>query len=575
MSLTINPEFYLVRHQKGVVPMMNLQISVSYDGTWYLHNDPSMIFVMDGENVPEIQSSGTESVYIRLTNQINSWDEGLYELKLKAFNFDSTEEKVLTIYLILTESDEDVIIPKKLIFESIRNVVNSEPQKIFIATADSNVVVQLPEFLQLVDHTLIGGGHIVIVKPVMHSLTPLSYYSDDILIDLPSEIHQKKVRVNYKINAGYDESYSKSVHFTRDNDELLFYQTTTEKSFLKLIAIVKSFKTTGELHQEIELDLDLPFVNYRAKLNLGLELEGYFEKAPNSQVFTNYLKGVYPPMQVDMVAIEIKNDDYSILNQSLIEKQIFLCGRIPVSALGNKAFWLNFRPSVMRFVSNQSIISLSIFKPSNTPIKNIIVYKNGEFLRNITPVSQTFGLMNAYYATANLALSNLNLEAGDELSFQYENIYPHRKFLIRPNPKNSFLVVYETIWKTMEIIEFTGAIKFDVEYEHDIFEYSKNYVLHSEKVRSTNPQKVIINTGWIQKNEVYLINELISSNQAILHSSPKLVTPDIAYSDEQEGMISLVPIQSKMTNYDSDEERYQFDVEFLINKKYEDPIYSR
>lgn len=573
MSLTINPQHYFYRHQKGTVPSMNLLITVSFDGTWYLHNDPSLIFALNGENTPEIQGGSSQSVNIRLTNQINLWDQGMYELKLKAFNFNSTEEKTLIIYLILTDTEDDFIRPQKLHFEGIRNVVNAQEQKVFIATPDSGIQIHLPEFLQLVNHEMIGGGHIVTVKPVMQGATLLSNYTGSIDIDLPSEPQQKKVDVTYIIHAGFDESYTQPIHFTRSNKEIVFYQTTPEKSFLKFVALVKTYKTTGELHQEIRLDLDLPFIKYRAVLNLGLELESYFESIKNYQPLNSTLKGVYPPMQVSITAIEIKYSDYSILNQSLIPQQNYLIGRTPLAVEKNHAFWLNFRPSALRMVSNAALLSLALFKPAGEAIKNMMVRKNGDFIKNITPHSQTFGIMNGYFVSAQVDVASMGLKPGDELSFQYEGMHQVRKFLIRPTPKYSFMVAYETIWKTFELFEFTGSIKYGVDYVHDIFERLDNYINVSEKVSSENPQTMTINTGWIQKSEVYLINELILAKKSFLLPKSKFTL--VVYTDEVETPISLVPIQSKLVNFDSEENMYQFDVEFLINKTYEDPIYPR
>lgn len=572
MALTFTPQIKFVHHQIGSVSNLMFIANVNYDGTWFLHNDPSMIFIFNDENVPEIHGAGNMNVQIKMTNAVNDFDEGMYELHLKAFNFDGTEEAIMTVYLLCTVADDDVVLPKKLHFEAVRNVKNADEQQFFIATAQSGITINLPSWLTLISHDLNGGGHIVTVKPVIQGSTPNAEYSDDIEVLIPGE-PTSKVAVTYKINAGYDDSYTRAVHFTRDNDELIFWQTTTEKSFLRLSVNVKSFDDQDSNFKDFNLLLDLPFIQNRAKINIGQEIENYlFEDLRFNS--SSKAAGIFPPLELRITALEIKYEDFTILNQDVLPLQYYLAGRNPLEGRNNNlSFWCNPRPSILRMVSTESLVSLSIFKPAKTAIKNFTMKKNGVFEKFITPLNQTFGQMRPYFVTANVDMSKTSLVPGDVISFEYDGISMPRKFLIRPTVKESVMIAFRTAYYTLELVEFTGTRNFEIEYQHELTEAVKNYVTKNRKNETLKTQKLVANTGWLRKEETFVIDDLISAKSALLIKNTAQFTAAI-YSFENPVHIELLPIQSKITNYNSDTDMVQLDVEFIINPRYENQIFA-
>lgn len=572
MAITFTPEVKFFHHQLGSVPGLSFLANVNSEGTWYVHNDPSMIFTFNGENIPEIHGSGSTDVQIKMTNAVNDFDEGIYELHLRAFSSDGTEEALMTVYLLCTVADDDVVLPKNLRFEAVRNVKNADEQQFFIATGQSGITINLPSWLTLVSHELNGGGHIVTVKPVAQGTTPNPEYNDEIEVLIPGE-PASNISVTYHIHAGYDPSYTRSVHFTRDNDELVFWQTTPEKSFLRLSINVKSFDDKDSSFRDFNLLLDLPFIENQAKINIGKEIEAYlFEDIQfNSAMKT---AGCYPPLELRITAMEIKYDDFSILNQDILPLQYYLAGRNPLSIRNNNLpFWCNSRPSILRMVSAEAVASLSIFKPAKTAIKNFTMKKNGVFEKFITPINQTFGQMRPYFATVNVDMSKINLAPGDVISFEYDGISLNRKFIIRPNVKESVMIAFRTEFYTLELVEFTGIRSFEIEYQHELTEAVKNYVTKNRKNNTTKIQKLIANTGWIRKEETFVIDELISAKSALLiKNTPQFTAP--MYSFENLEHVELIPVQSKITNYNSDNNNVQLDVEFIINPKYDYQIFA-
>lgn len=573
MAILFNPSVYLYHHQLGGVPFLNLTGSVEYEGEWFVHNAPEMLFTLNGQNVPEISGTGNQNLVIKMTNAINQYDEGLYEFHLRAFNAAGDKEAVMTIFVIVAADDNDVVLPNRMNFEAVRNVEFAPAQRFFVATGQAGITTNLPSWLEISEYELIGGGHIVGVRPVSHAETPLKNYIGQIELLIPGEAPQN-INVKYNIHAGYDEEYTKAVHFTRDNDELVFYKTTPDKSFLRLATNIRSFTSSGSIHSDTQLSLDIPFVNNRAKINIGRELEDYlstdttFNKSGRS-------RGVYPPLELRATAIEIKQDDFSILNQDALPLQYYLSGRNPLSLKAvNHPFWCVSRPSVTRLISTTGIISLSVFKPAKDAIKNFILRKNGVFVKNITPQNQTFGQMRPYFVTANVGLTGMQLAVGDVLSFEYEGISQQREFIIRPPSKESIPVAFLTIFNTYELFEFTGGYSDSIDYEHSIVDTRESYLEITKKLFSKNPQKITLNTGWILKDEVFIIDELIRSKQAMI-PTPTMWTKSTVYAQETILDINLIPVSSKIVSMDSENNRRQYDVEFLVNQNYENEILTR
>lgn len=576
MSLSVNPEHYLVRHQLNGVPFLNTNIQIQAQGLWQMHNDPSMLFVLNGQNVPEIQGDGNSIVNIKMMNSVNSWDEGLYNLRLRVFTLNAPfpEEKTITIYLMVTKTEDDTIFPPRLDFEAVRNVKNADPQKIFIATPQSGVSFTLPGFLKLVDHELIGGGHIVTVEPSLFPVTPEKKYEGYIAFNLP-DAGPVNYPVGYKIHAGYDAEYSREVHFTRDNRELVFYKTTTDLTFLRLFLEVKTFNNNGTLDEKFDFELDVSFVEFHAKINLGLELETYLKSFKTALSQSDRINSAYRPMEVSITALEIRNDDFAIVNQDLIPMQRFLRGRNPFSSI-EQPFWLNFRPNFIRYVTANSMIFLQLFKPAGHPIKKINIYVNDVFYKAITqsPQSHNFGLSYFIYTTFKVNSIN-NIAPGDIISFEYEGVSARREFLVNFPQPYSFHVAFQTSWETQDIFEFTGPNEFSVDYSHETSEVMRNYVEVSSKIEVNKNQTLVMNTGFIAKDESFIIDEIISSKKAYLLNPNSMRASQDVYHSESFQAIELIPISSKIVNHQTDQNLVSFDVEFKINKRYADEIYSR
>lgn len=575
MSLNVTPEVYFHRHILGTMPVMDLSVLIETEQTWTLFNDPSLFFTIEGQIKSEHNGAGNVSVNIGLSDAVNNLDEGLYEKKLTIIT-PTGEEKIVIIYLIAALYSTDFVWPSSLHFESVRNVEEAELQMIYISSQDPFEGIILPDFLEVAEENVFPSGRVFKIKPKYFFYTPDPQYSDVILLNFTH--FDKSVEVDYIIHSGFDYNYEKPIHFTRDNSQMVFYKSINETTFLRLLTNIKLYDYTGELVNELGVILDVPFLKNRGIINLGRELEPYFDLFTALPDFNKKVNAAYPPMQVSINAQEIKYSDYSIVNQDMLPIQRYLCGRNPVGAnnIANP-FWLCFRPSDLRYVTAESRIVLQLFKPAGKPIQKINVFLNDVFYVSIAVGTNGFALTLPYFLFASFNVKSINgISPGDVISFQYEGMTLKRYFLVKPPQPHSFKIAYRTVWDTFDIVEFTGPATFGVDYAHDLNKTMRNYVEVTKKIETDGPQKVTINTGWLHKNESFVIDELIRSRRAfLLDNTVSEEAMASNYTSENYGNIELIPITAKIVNHDSDENMISFDVEFEINKRYEDEIYSR
>lgn len=573
MALTVTPEVYFYRHVKSTSPSLGINLSVALDGTGVILNDPSLLFTFDGLAASELEVPGTLEVTVGLTNAVNQLEVGMHELNIRVFDYSTQEAGSVLVYLLVAAAADQNYYPLSLDFESVRNVDLADIQQVYLTFQEDYTTIDLPDWLTLQNNMTIGNGRIFDIQPKEFEHTPDPEYSGDIVFHFTA--FSITIPVTYKIHAGYDSSYSKSIHFTRDNDELVFYKTVNETTFLRLMCVIKIFGYTGELVDERQINFDLSFNENRARINLGKEIESYIRLLDRPLSMPNKVNGFYPPVEVAMTAMELKYSDFTIVNQDLIPIQKFLRGRNPYYKI-DEPFWLAFRPNTTRYVTENASILLQAFKPAGRAAQSFQVYLNDEMIRTMTIGQNLFNFLNPYFIYTTLNVNSIpDLEVGDKISVDFERNGHRRHFIVMPPQPYSFRIAYRTIWETMDVIEFTGPASFGVEYAHETTQTMRNYTEVTNKIETENPQRVTINTGWIFKSQAYLIDELIQSKKAFLLSKPELFSSTAFYPTESAGAIELIPVQQKIVNHESDENRVSFDVEFVINKRYADEIYSR
>ena len=151
---------------------------------------------------------------------------------------------------------------------------------------------------------------------------------------------------------------------------------------------------------------------------------------------------------------------------------------------------------------------------------------------------------------------------GDVFEYQIETSQGNfsKQYKIFPPGYNSNTIIWENEYKLKSALEFTGKYKLNTALENRGQTLQKNLVAELIKLDNSKIHKLTINTGYLLKTDIPSIESLCRAKRAAL------LLPD--------QVINLVPIQKTITAVDSDAALIAFDVEFEINRKYDEEVYK-
>lgn len=134
-----------------------------------------------------------------------------------------------------------------------------------------------------------------------------------------------------------------------------------------------------------------------------------------------------------------------------------------------------------------------------------------------------------------------------------------RRFVVFPEGYSSLFVVWQDEYKLRQVLEFTGKYKMKNTFEHTTQDLVRDGVPFLDKVRTDKTGKFTLNTGWVLKTDKITIESLCRAKDALL------IHPD--------GNIRIKPIPQELTMIDIDEATVAFDVDFQINRNYDQEIH--
>lgn len=216
---------------------------------------------------------------------------------------------------------------------------------------------------------------------------------------------------------------------------------------------------------------------------------------------------------------------------------------------------IDYKESPIRVTKN-SYTLLPVFR--NNSISLIEIYRNGVRYKKIYPDRgdiQLFGVQLCFgpFTQGDVIEARVlgSLDTPGEIPF-YSQTY-----IMFPEGKLSYHIVWENEHGLPEVLEFTGDYSFPSEHKGISSLTFDNYLESLEKMGSQRTLKFSANTGWILKANQERIDSLVDANRAW-----------IVFTDDRKP-IDLVPDDAKITNIDSEAETYQYTVAFTINPQHE------
>lgn len=565
MDLTLSEEHLFVTHVKDGVPSWSGAVDVFCSDVWTMLNSDqennSALLINDSDE-QHWMFAGDETLSFSLSPDVNELPLGYHVLSVYFYQPSLVAE--LKIHLIVTDASGLSVSPSRLDFQAIRYFQEAESKYVHIHPNSGLTISNVPSWLTVLEETFMyvsGTYSRLNVKPIASQNLLPGVYEAVIRLEFPGET--KNIPVRHVVYGEWNVDYDKDVHFTRDNEILEIFSQSTESTYVRLSGEIKVYNYDGS-ERTFTREWSLDFVSGKAEINLGRELDDYLElfDEPILPGVTN-LKQCYKPMSIKITAREIRYEDEQIVAMYRLPYQYFLRGRRPFST--RESFWLSHSPTAPVRVTANSETILNVFKGYGTPT-GFHIKRNGELYRFLVWSSGANYAQPAFMNVRFLFSSIPDLEAGEVISIVYGNV--QRDFIVIPPQRNSMQIFWVSQWETMEMFEFTGEFELPVDYNHDATTKFRKWKEIMKKIENNKTQKFVVNTGWIFKENIRIIDDLISSKKAFL----KIADPG-RLSLGQEWFVELVPISKKMAGHDSKANLYQFEVEFQINRKHEDAIY--
>lgn len=572
MDLTLSETNLFVNHVKDSVPMWSGSVDVQCSGIWDMLNSDSenkSTVLVNGSDQQDWTFSGDQTLVFTMSPDVNELDLGYYLLKVQFYQPSLVAE--LNIHLVVLAGSGMLVSPKKFEFEAIRYL--SEPEHQYAHVFASWITVsQVPAWLTVIQETFAYSFDYnrLKIKPIdSANLSPGVYNA---MINVSSGGQSEWISIRHVVFGEWNVNYDKPVHFTKDNSLLQLFSQSIEDTYIRLEGQITIYDTKGE-SKNLNREWGIGFLNNRAEINLGRELDDYlnFELDPLKNISTK-LEPCYKPLSIKLTAREVRYEDETTVALYTLPYQYFLRGRKPnynkvFQNENQNNFWAtHFAEDDFR-VTAKSIVELNVFKDYGMP-EPIIVKRNGEVISTIN-WSTNENYAQPIFMNKRFQFSSIqNLEPGEVIAFMYGGT--QRNYIVLPQQNHSLHIGWITQFQTLELFEFTGEHSMPIEYDANVSEYFINWKRVFRKLESKKTQTISINTGWVFKSSIRLIDEIIDSKKAYL-----ILKTNTLSSTAQETHIELVPISKKLSASDSKRSLYDFTVEFQINQKHEDSIYLR
>lgn len=336
--------------------------------------------------------------------------------------------------------------------------------------------------------------------------------------------------------------------FTLDPIYFIFQSTNTD-TYFQFDALIKTYDFFTNNVTENTLKQKIVLFKAKSKVNLGQVIHRLMRKF--NEVNDSLLQYQFAKVQLS-VAEKLILDDSTIRSGT--------SAVIPFVAGLSRGFtdfgFLEFNPKPNR-VTKKSFAYLNILIPVGSyelrTLKNGIIINTEALPTNATTTLCKKVLFNTY-------------SQGDVIEYVIDVLgenntdAPKKTFCIFPESNYSNMIVWENEFKMQSAIECTGNATLDPDLEFQSQKVYQNLVETLEHLSSSKEVKLYIDTGWLLFTDIDTIESLMRSKRAWL------------IQGERE--ISLRPIGKQLPKQDYENELISFQLEFTINRAYDEETYT-
>lgn len=440
----------------------------------------------------------------------------------------------------------------KVSFYAIKGIQEALPEIIEI-NSNYDFTIDYPDWVFVTPEVGLSGKTLISIAVKTSDLIPAGNYNDIIKIKYTrnSEINVFEISISYLVDEFISLPYSTSeFNYTLENKTIDFF-SNLQNTFFELILSIKAYDFyTGESNTFI-IPLKIILLRNRQKENIGLKIHRVMKRIKEIDLTQ---KNQYKTCEVDMTVREIDLDTRQIKREFSLENLKFIAGVKPQLSNGMGILSL-YRGVTHSYPKSKHYVNLLLNSGNNL----ISIIKNSQTIL-------TYSINGSEYNVVRDEIDFEFLEAKPGDTFTYKLHTTNSDFLIKeffifPEPINSFRILWEDEFKLISDFYFTGEFNLKTDFERKDFKRHINFVEIIENISTKKEIRLIINTGFILKTEIVLIESLLKSSKAWLLTK-----------DNQ--TIQIIPQTKSITSIDSSRELNAFDLEFIINRSSNEEIYT-
>lgn len=403
----------------------------------------------------------------------------------------SSTKNVVVNLNVINDATLFYVSPTSLNFSLQRNLAEIKTFDFAISNPNNlNITVDSsPSFIETASIT----NGILKITTVNAGTLAVGNYSGEVLLKAGSVI--KKVALNINVIESIQHDFTGSMYyFAKDKNKVLITKTSSSSSYVRM-TLSMYFKGFGEQYQENQ-KYTIPFFEGKTEFYPGTEVHDFFIKAKN------VVNSLVPNYQYDLALVnmlfEEMNDQDQVISTFNINNIYFAPGKKP-------KFFPLFTNHNTRSTYSDSILKISVDRLTEKDEINKLFqqYNNPKPTQNPKFTIDQFTFLRREFK--NQLKTNL-IESNDLV------------FVPLPDPENVVHIEWENQNLVFDWFSGSGYVNPTAELEHLIGE-SKDFA--EEKFDSEKSRPLTVNTGWILKEEIPLIDEILESRLCFIYSEGK------------------------------------------------------
>jgi len=463
--------------------------------------------------------------------------------------------------LIVTNTNQLEVYPTNFSFKGIKGLTDPGWENMFVYDPVGDVEIVSPVFLQIEEISNDSGFKTYSIRPKDSKTLNPGEYSDEILIKSGNNVVKSVVK--YSLQGLYNSDYERTYHFTKDSEKLIMVKAVQDQTtFLRLSLDLKFYDFNGKINQYDNRILDYFFFEDKVEFDPGQlihEMFTHYNESPNERFNElNRSTGILPQYQFASIYFEVSEVDFTSLeikNSYVIPTQFYIKGRRPIIWSDNRL--LTHRESQITRITRNSLIAFNFVRYNggnlilrlNRKVIDLPVNSSGDVIPQ-APDVRIFGGIIKVSDIEDLKENDLL-----ELSFNNQTMY----YQVEEEGLNSINVFYKNEWGLLSSYELTGEFTIDSDYDRVTTSNFKNWMENTNTLNTQNKQKIKINSGFIPKENIRILNEINSSSKVFL------VIDNFTYEAR--------PITTKMNNQTSKNNLIDRQLEFEFKNEINDPFY--